>query len=303
MLEDRSYMRAPSSGPRWSAAIALLLINVAVFILQEIHRASLHVPIGYYISSSPFTLSLDGLKHGYIWQLFTFQFMHAGVMHLLLNSIAIYFFGRALEDTLGKARFLKLYLACGVCGGLLQMAGALFFPSHLGGSVVGASAGGMGLIAAFATMFPEQRLTLLLFFVIPISLQAKVLLWISAGLAIFGILLPSDNVAHAAHLGGMLAGIAYIRWFVHSQISFTGWRPFRRSPSVRELVGANSARRPSWRRAKSPPPLPVQELPSAEFISQEVDPILDKISAHGIHSLTERERQILDAARKKMARK
>ena len=295
-------MRESPSGRRWSAAFTLLVVNLAVFIIFELHRASQGVPIGYYISRSPFTLSLEGLKNGYVWQLFTFQFMHAGVMHLLLNSVAIYFFGRALEDALGTARFLKLYFSCGVFGGLLQMAGALFFPTHLGGSVVGASAGGMGLIAAFATMFPEQRLTLLLFFVIPISMRAKVLLWISAGLAIFGMLVPSDNVAHAAHLGGMLAGVAYIRWFVHTQISFTGWHPFRRTPSVRQLVKTNSARPGTWRRARNTPP-PIDELPSAQFISQEVDPILDKISAHGIHSLTERERQILDAARKRMGRK
>ncbi len=302
MLDDRSYMRTAPSGRRWSAAIALLIFNLGVFILQEVHRVSLKQPIGYYIATSPFTLSLEGLRHGFVWQLATFQFMHAGVMHLLLNSIAIYFFGRALEDALGKKRFLTLYFASGIFGGLLQMVGALFFREHLGGSVVGASAGGMGLIAAFATLFPEQRLTLLLLFIIPISMPAKVLLWISAGLAIFGMLVPSDNVAHAAHLGGMLAGIAYIRWFVLSENSFASWRPFRRTPSIRELVKANSGKRPTWRRAKNPP-APIQDLPSAEFISQEVDPILDKISAHGIHSLTDRERQVLDAARKKMARK
>ncbi|MEO6034078.1 MAG: rhomboid family intramembrane serine protease [Verrucomicrobiota bacterium] len=302
MLDDRSYMRTPTSGYRWSAAISLLLFNLGAFILQEFHRVSLHQSIDQYIAYSPFTLSLGGLRHGYIWQLATFQFMHAGVWHLLLNSVAIYFFGRALEDSLGKKRFFTLYFASGIIGGLLQMAGAYWFPSHLGGSVVGASAGGMGLIAAFATMFPEQRLTLLLFFIIPISMPAKVLLWISAGLAVFGILVPNDNVAHAAHLGGMLAGIAFVRFFVLSQNSLSEWRPFRRTPSVRELVKANSAKRPTWRRAKSAP-APVEDLPPAQFISQEVDPILDKISAQGIHSLTDRERQILDAARKKMARK
>ena len=301
MLDDRSYMRESYSGRRWSAAITLLVVNLAIFILFEIHRRQSGLPINFYIANSPFTLSLEGLKHGYLWQLVTFQFMHAGIMHLLLNSIAIFFFGRALEDALGKKRFLQLYFTSGICGGLLQMAGALVFPTHLGGSVVGASAGGMGLIAAFATMFPEQRLTLLLFFVIPISIQAKVLLWISAGLAVFGIIVPSDNVAHAAHLGGMLAGIGFVRLLLHTRISFSGWHPFRRNPPAREVVNATS-RRPIWRRAKSPAPAR-EELPSAEFISREVDPILDKISAHGIHSLTDEERRILDAARKKMAKR
>ncbi|MEP6663712.1 MAG: rhomboid family intramembrane serine protease, partial [Verrucomicrobiota bacterium] len=250
-----------------------------------------------------FALSLDGLRHGYVWQLLTFQLLHGGWWHLFVNSFAIYFFGRAMEDVLGKARFFKLYFASGVVGGIFQMAGAYFFPSHLGGAVVGASAGGAGLIAAFATMFPEQRLTLLLFFVIPISLQAQTLLWIVAGLAVFGMVVPNNHVAHAAHLGGLLAGIAYIRWFIHGQNPWNNFSWFKkRSKPSRRPSDADGPPRHPWRRAKLVSP-PFRELAPGEFISQEVDPILDKISAQGIHSLTDRERDILDAARKRMAKR
>ncbi len=273
----------------------LLAVNVVCFLVQIILERSSNFPLYPY-----FALSTEGLRHGYIWQLLTFQFMHGGFLHLLFNSIAIFFFGRAIEETLGKVAFVRIYLLSGVLGGLVQIIGALMAPRYFGSAVVGASAGGFGLIAAYATLFPDRTLTLLLFFIIPINLRAKHLLLLSAAFAVFGILMPSGNVAHAAHLGGMLMGIAYVKWFVLSDRPPLRWRPFGRSPSVRELVNANSAKRPSWRRAK---PAQQEDLPPAEFISQAVDPILDKISAHGIHSLTDHERQILDAARKKMARK
>lgn len=297
MLDDRSYMRSETGRNRWSATTILLALNAVCFLIQSLAGFYTHFPVNEY-----FALSTDGLRNGFVWQLVTFQFMHAGLFHLLFNCIAIYFFGRAIEETVGQKTFLKLYFASGIIGGLVQILGALVLPSHFGAAVMGASAGAFGLIAAFATLFPDRSLTMLLFFIIPINMRAKYLLIFSAAFAIFGILIPNDNVAHAAHLGGMLAGIFYIRAIVLSHRTFSNWRPFGRAPSVRELVNANAAKRPSWRKPKSAPPQS-DELPPAEFISQEVDPILDKISAHGIHSLTERERQILDAARKKMAKR
>ncbi len=288
-------MRSESARSRWSMTIILLVTNAVCFLLQQLAVYYTNFPVNQY-----FALSLEGLRAGYLWQLITFQFMHGGIFHLLFNSIAIYFFGRSIEETLGERTFLKLYFASGIIGGIFQVAGALLLPSHFGAAVMGASAGAFGLIAAFATLFPDRSLTMLVFFIVPITMKAKWLLIFSAAFALFGILIPNDNVAHAAHLGGMLTGIAYIRWFVLSQRLSSRWRDF--TPSIRELVKTNSSKPTTWRRAKNAS-APNEELPAAQFISQEVDPILDKISAHGIHSLTDRERQILDAARKKMARK
>ena len=276
--------------------VVLLAVNVVCFLIQNLAENNTRFPVNQY-----FALSTEGLRHGFVWQLVSYQFMHGGILHLLFNSIAIYCFGRAIEETLGSKTFLQIYFSSGVIGGLVQMLAALLVPNHFNHPVVGASAGGFGLIAAFATLFPERSLTLLLFFIIPINMKAKVLLLVSGALAVFGIIVPSDSVAHAAHLGGMLAGIAYVRWIVLSNRAPIHWRPFRKTSSVRELVKANSAQRPTWRRSKIATQ-PVEELPPGEFISREVDPILDKISAHGIHSLTDHERQVLDDARKKMAK-
>ena len=142
---------------------------------------------------------------------------------------------------------------------------------------------------------------MLVFFVIPITLRARTLLWISVALALYGVIIPGDNVAHLAHLGGILTGIIFVRWIVQSDRETSRlWRPFRRQPRPRELVSTRSYNSAPQHR---PAVAPLEELAPAEFISREVDPILDKISAHGIHSLTDRERKILEAARKKMSQR
>jgi membrane associated rhomboid family serine protease len=288
-------MRSTSAGSRWSATVVLLVVNTIAFVVQRILEFYHLFPVAKY-----FYLSTDGLAHGYLWQLFTFQFLHGNFWHLAFNLLMIYFFGRAIETALGVNRFLKLYFASGVVGGLFQMVFAWVLPNVFGGGVVGASAGIFGLVAAFATLFPEQELTLLLFLIVPVSMRARTLLWISIAVALFGIVVPVDNIANAAHLAGIFTGWAYVYWIVQRDL-------FSRLPSVhplarrpRELVRAASAKRTFWHSQKGLEP---DDLPPAEFISQQVDPILDKISAHGIQSLTDRERKILEAARAKMAKR
>jgi membrane associated rhomboid family serine protease len=245
-------------------------------------------------------LSSYGIVHGRFYQLLTFQFLHGGFWHLLMNMIGLYFFGRAMEDMLGSRAMLKLYLLSGVAGGFLHVGLAFAFPNIFDVPVVGASAGIFGLIAAFATRVPDQPITMLIFFVLPVTFKAKVLLLIEAALAVSGLLgtlihpVLGGNVAHGAHLGGMLAGIVWIRWGLWQRPPLNFWR--RRQP--RRAPPRTVSKRP-WRSAAAKN----EDLPPAEFISREVDPILEKISAHGIHSLTERERQILEAARSKMARR
>jgi membrane associated rhomboid family serine protease len=252
------------------------------------------------------SLSKAGMQRGLVYQLITYQFLHAGFMHVFLNLLGLYFFGRAMEDMLGSAGMLKLYLASGVAGGLLHVGLAFAFPGPFGKiGVVGASAGVFGLIAAFATRAPEQPITMLILFILPVTFKAGVFLIIEACISVGGILGPllpypffHSNIAHAAHLGGMLTGIAWIRFGTISHSPFNFWRPLwtRRQPR-RESARAMPKRNGKNANRKT------EELPPAEFISREVDPILEKISAHGIQSLTARERQILEAARSKMARR
>ena len=304
-IADRYYMRQNSGGLNWSGTVALIIALIVTFILQL-------VVLSPGFTDGCLALSLHGIQRGFVWELLTFQFLHGGWIHLLVNCWAIYVFGREVEWALGKPRFFTLYFLSGAVGGLLQMLGAWLWPGHLGGAVVGASAGAFGLVAVFAMLDPERQLTMLLYFVLPIRMRAKTLLLLSLLLAGLGIAFPNSifggNVAHAAHLGGILCGLAWVKLGWHRDYvrlplekwldGGRQWHPFRARQRKRELVKAASLKLPRWRSQPED-----ADLPSEEFISREVDPILDKISAHGIQSLTAREREILEKARAKMTKR
>ena len=216
MLENRDYMRQQpeSYSFRWSATVVLMIVNAVIFVVQVgVLRTSF---VNQYLA-----LSLDGLRHGFVWQLLSFQFLHGGILHLVMNCWALYVFGREVEWTLGLPRYLTMYFLSGVVGGLFQEFGALMAsytksdPSsvwtYFAAPVVGASAGILGVVAAFAMLFPERTLTLLIAFVIPVNLRAKYLLLFSLVMAALGISFPESvfggGVAHAAHMGGILTGL------------------------------------------------------------------------------------------------
>jgi len=297
-------MRSSPFETRRSATVGLLVANAVAFLLECVRYSyPPRFPLGDY-----FALSWYGLTHGYVWQLVTFQFLHGGLLHLLFNCWAIYIFGKEVEEALGVKKFLTLYFTSGIIGGLVQaLAGGLAvrfgnptWITHLAAPTVGASAGAFGLLAAFAMMFPERRLMLLLFFVLPVSLRAKFLLLFSGLLALFGLLFPAGNMADAAHLGGMLTGILFVRYALNWDWHWPKLRRSKRQVPLR-LVKVGSGGSGLWARAKSS--RADDDLPPDEFLSKEVDPILDKISAHGIQSLTDRERRILEVARQKMGRR
>jgi len=291
MLEDRYYMRSEERSSRFSTSVILMIVLTVVFALQQIDYVYARIGL-----DSLFALSVDGLRRGFVWQLLTFQFLHAGLLHLAFNLLALWFFGRPVEARLGTANFLKVYFAGGILGGLLQTALAWILPQYFGvASVVGASAGICALIAAFALMEPEAMIILIVF-----PLKAKYLLWIETGIALFFTLVPArSGVAHAAHLGGIIAGFAFIRWSLYDYSPSFNWHPLRNRARRRQLVKAATVKPGFWRTKGSGIPK-AEQIEPEEFISREVDPILDKISAHGIQSLTPREKQILQAARSKM---
>ena len=293
MLEDRYYMRSDERSSRYSASVILMIVLTAAFAFQQIDRVYLR----NFNSSEVFSLSVEGLRRGWLWQLLTFQFMHGGIFHLIFNLITLWFFGRPVEARLGTSNFLKVYFAGGVFGGIVHVSLAWIFPNHFGERVMGASAGVCSLIAVFALLEPEAMILLIFF-----PLKAKYLLAIETGIAAFFTIVPADTgVAHAAHLGGIAVGVAFIKWGLDASWRFS-WRPFRNRTRRRELVKAATIKPGFWRTRNSDIPAAEQVEPE-EFISREVDPILDKISAHGIQSLTPREKQILEAARAKMEKR
>jgi membrane associated rhomboid family serine protease len=322
MLEDRDYMRqsAYNDGPaftrlfrwpKWSWTMALVVANVVVFLFEcAISPHPLLFQPDYLSNYYGYVaLSLGGLQHGYVWQLLTYQFMHAGFFHIFFNCWAIFMVGSLLEPMLGARNFLIVYFASGVAGGLLQTSIAYFFPQWFPDvPVVGASAAAFGLVAAFAALDPEQEFTLILL-VFPINMRAKTLVLVSAALALGGLFLPSlfdrmlgGNVANAAHLGGLLFGLVYVRKVILGRWFHTWFqKPVRATPPPPRRPDVLPAKPAAFWHPK--PARPEVELSADELLRTQVDPILDKISAHGLHSLTAREREILEKASGKLAKR
>jgi membrane associated rhomboid family serine protease len=196
--------------PRFSGAVrALVIANIAVFALQSLLMATKSPWVGTTLRW--FALQPEDIASGYLWQFFTFQFLHAGTMHIFFNMLALYMFGSTMEDAWGRNRFLTRYFLCGIGAGI---AFCIFSFFHIMGlypqsMIVGASGGVFGLIAAFGVMFANQEVFL---FPFPISIKAKYLVGIILGLAFFGLLRSEDPGTAVAHLGGALTGFLLVRF-------------------------------------------------------------------------------------------
>lgn len=192
-------MRTRSPGARHSVVAALVFINIAIFLAELLMPQTLRSTL-----TQVFGLSWVGLKNGMVWQLVSHQFLHGNALHVAVNMMGLWYAGRLLEGRFGRCRFLALYLTCGIVGGLFQV---LISPGTL---LIGASGAVFGVVCALSALYPEMRITALLFFVIPINLQAK---WLGRGVIAFSLLMTLTGwggpIGHAAHLGGALAGYAW----------------------------------------------------------------------------------------------
>jgi len=292
MLEDRDYMRQSDYRSGMTLTALLTIILVGVFALQCVNDAYFRPQLESYVA-----LTREGLLHGWVWQLITFQLLHANVMHIAMNLIGFWWLGHFVENVLGRKRFLIAMFGCGAVGGVLQGSLMLLFPNAFGAGVVGASAGVSGLLAIFCLLERDSQVRFN--FILP--MPAITMLYIWGGISLFFTLVPSfrgGGIAHAAHLGGLLAGVAWVKLGWHHDYVQLPWeRWFARSERpVSKPKALKSSQAASVSRVENAAaPMPTSD--------NEVDAILDKISAKGINSLTSRERAILEAARKKMAQR
>ncbi|MCQ2334319.1 MAG: rhomboid family intramembrane serine protease [Paludibacteraceae bacterium] len=155
--------------------------------------------------------SLSG-RSFHLWQLITYMFLHQGMGHWFCNMLAVWMFGMVIEREWGWQKYLTYYLICGIGAGLVQqLVWMLVYPGWPC-VTIGASGAVFGILLAFAWLFPEQKMFL---FLVPIPIPSRVfvglyaLIELGSGVANFA----GDNVAHFAHLGGMLVGAALIYYW------------------------------------------------------------------------------------------
>jgi membrane associated rhomboid family serine protease len=174
----------------------LLIANTAIFVLQLVLP---HWVIDLF-GLVPFLVWRDF----YLWQLFTYQFFHGGLMHLLFNMLALWMFGCDLERRWGSEFFLKYFFVSVVGGAFLN---TLFVPGQMAPSI-GASAGIYGILLAFGLIYPNQ--IIYFYFLFPIKMKYFVM--IIGAIAIYSSLASGQSgIAHLAHLGGMVFGYLYLR--------------------------------------------------------------------------------------------
>ena len=213
------------------------------------------------------------------WTLVTYMFLHGGFFHLAFNMLMLFFFGRDVEDRLGGTAFARYFLLCGLGGAAASFA---FLPMAPVSMVLGSSAGVYGVMLAFALWWPDREM---LIFPLPIPIKVK---WFVIGLVsldlLSGVIGRDTGVAHFAHLGGALFGFAQLKWG-HTLTPRTA--PVVRRERVRVLA------HPTAQAADEEEPQPAQP-PRSHPSYDDVDQVLEKISATGLDSLTPKERKILD---------
>ena len=265
-----SHWRPPPSllafSPMTPWVLRLLVANVAMYFVGELAPL-----LRYQMALVPAEI----LTHP--WTPITYQFVHADGFHLLFNMISLFFFGPRVESRLGGPSFLGLYFASGVMGAILSL-----FSPHV--RIIGASGAIFGVMLAFAMYWPRDLIYIWGILPVPAFVLIGVMTIMNLMPAI-SALGSRDGIAHFAHLGGFLGGFLFLKW-IEFRSPARGFRaratPLPRKPRI--SVGTADLQR--WSR------IPRDKM--HEVNREEVDRILDKISAKGIASLTAGEREVLD---------
>ena len=217
------------------------------------------------------------------WTPLTYMFLHGDFWHILMNMLVLFFFGPPLESKWGSKEFIRYYLVCGFGGVALSF----LFVSY---SIIGASAAVYGVMLAFAMVWPDAPIYVWGIFPVKAKWLVGFLVLVTFSSAFGGA--TGGGVAHFAHLGGFAAGLLYLK---------TDWRA---SQAIQNMGKAARARRfaivpREEREAATDAGHRRSDDAGEKRTLDAVDRVLDKISAEGMASLTEQERQLLDEVSKK----
>ncbi len=210
------------------------------------------------------------------WTLFTYMFLHGGLMHLLFNMIGLFFFGPRLEARLGAGGFLGLYFLSGLGGPALSFLFSYYSP------VVGASAAVYGIVIGFAMYWPRELIYI--YGVLPV--QARWLAAFVVAVSLYsGFSGSADGTAHFAHLGGLAVGAVYLR--LRDRHRGKDLRDFKRRVNhTPSMEGSERDSRTRWASIN---------LSSMHDLNRnEVEELLARVDRNGMRALSPEERQFLD---------
>ncbi len=203
-----------------------------------------------------------------VWQYLTYAYLHSPTspLHILFNLLILWMFGCELAGYFGAKRFLVLYHVAAFTGGVAQVV-SQYVKNAPAESTVGASGAIMGLLAAYALLFPNRQI--LFFLIVPMKMKYFILIIIGVDF-ISGTNFLSTGTAHFCHLGGILAGFLYM--FLSGRLGEFFLR-------LEEKMRAREAEK-------------------EQDVRNTVDALLEKIRREGIHTLSAREKRFLNNASK-----
>jgi membrane associated rhomboid family serine protease len=222
----------------------------AAFLAGWVLKLAFGFKVSFYFGLVPYQF-----LGGWLWQPFTYIFLHADFWHFLFNAFMLWMLGSAVEQAMGSRRFLLYFLGCGAAAALLTVA---WQPGSIR-PVIGASGAVFGLLGAFAFLFPDAKVYF--YFLFPMS--ARVMAALLGGLELVMTLSrPGSGISNVTHLGGLAAGLAWL------------WAERR------------------WRERPARPER--QEPDPAAIEREEIDRLLEKISRQGQGALSRSELERLD---------
>jgi membrane associated rhomboid family serine protease len=328
-IYDREYYRR--EGPSFLGSFTgqgrackwLIVLNVIFFLLQAITPAQPRLPQGrgprlefdeegkllvgrdeeprkpefgetYGVVTEALQLDTDAVKHGQVWRLLTYAFLHGGIMHILFNMLFLWWFGHEMEELYGTKEFATFYVISAILGGMVFTLTAWLRASNA--LCVGAS----GAVTAVMVLYAFHYPTRLIYFwgIIPIPI------WLFVGFQVFKDLFTFVSgaptlVAVNVHLAGAVFGFTYYKfnWRVAPlwQALLRFRLPQRRQqPRLRIYEEEPTPRRP----VVTPPPAEIDE-----HLEAKVDAVLEKVARHGRDSLSESEKALLVRASEVYKRK
>lgn len=268
-----------SFGPTITPGVkTLIIINVVVFFLQIFFQLTYHGdPLIAIFALRPIYI----LEYFWVWQIFTYQFLHGGFFHILFNMFALWMFGSELELYWGRKQFIKYYLISGTGAGIFifLLPVMLSTPNSV---TLGASGAVFGVLLAYAIYWPDR--TVLVFGIFPIKIKYLVL--IIGLISLIGTLQMKGGggISHIGHLGGLISGYLYLIYMIKNKGSYSknnSWNPIKRWKMYRQ--------RKRWQKNQ-------REVLENMHMEEKVDYLLDKISKYGMQSLSKDEKNFLKKA-------
>ena len=284
----------------------LILINIVVFVLFgfiEVFFNLFKIPDEIYTKFERY-FSLSAHPSEIVrkpWTIVSYMFMHGGFLHIIINMLLFYWFGKIFQEYLRDRKLVATYLMGGISGGLIYILAYQTFPAltNMHSYMVGASAGVIAIIVATATLLPNNSMNLM--FLGPVKLKYIAIVFVLLDVI---SLRDMENIGgHFAHLGGAFYGYIYIK-LLQGGTDIGGWlsgildmfrAAFKPKPKFKVHKGGQYHKNPNAKQASSKE----KSAPKTDFNQLEIDSILDKIAKSGYDSLSEREKDVLFNASKK----